>query len=146
MSSSHQHIIAKELKITPKQVASSLTLLAEGATIPFIARYRKEATGSLDEVQLTTIRDRAEQLEQLDQRRESIIKSLVERKLLTSELQKDLAAANVLSELEDLYLPYKPKRRTRATMAKDRGLEPLAKQLMEQKPQFDPNSRSLKIY
>ena len=144
MSYSYQHVISKELKITSKQVTTSLDLLAEGATIPFIARYRKEVTGSLDEVQLTNIRDRAEQLQQLGQRRESMMKSLVERKLLTSELQKDFAAANTISELEDLYLPYKPKRRTRATIARDRGLELLAKQLMEQNPQFNPSLEAQK--
>ena len=136
MPLSFQKIIAKELKIAPEQVVASLALLAEGATIPFIARYRKEITGSLDEVQLTAIRDRAEQLQQLEQRRESIVKSLKERDLLTASLQDSLSAASTLAELEDLYLPHKPKRRTRAAIARERGLEPLAKLLMEQRMQL----------
>ncbi len=144
MHFSFQKTIAKELRITPEQVAASLSLLFEGATIPFIARYRKEATGSLDEVQLTAIRDRAEQLQQLEQRRESIMKSLKERDLLTADLQNSLAAASTLAELEDLYLPYKPKRRTRAAIARERGLEPLAKLLMEQRAQFAPEAEAQK--
>ena len=144
MPHSHQETIAKELKLNLGQVVATLKLLAEGATIPFIARYRKEVTDSLDEVQLTTIRDRVEQLRQLDQRRESIIKSLVERELLTAELQNGLVAASNLSELEDLYLPYKPKRRTKAVVARERGLEPLAKLLMEQRPSLDPDLEAKK--
>lgn len=118
--------IASELKISPTQVASTARLLAEGGTVPFIARYRKEATGSLDEVAITGIRDRLAQLLELAQRRESIVKSLVERNLLTPELKVAIGAADTLSALEDLYAPYRPKRRTRATIAKEAGLEPLA--------------------
>lgn len=134
----HLHLIAKELTITAKQVSASLKLFNEGATIPFVARYRKEITGSLDEVQLTTIRNRAEQLQQLDKRRKAIVKSLSENQLLSTEIENNLAAATTFAELEDIYLPYKPKRRTRATVAKERGLEPLANDLMKQNSNFDP--------
>nr|HPJ97506.1 Tex family protein [Syntrophales bacterium] len=98
----------------------------EGATVPFIARYRKEITGALDEVAVTAIRDRLLQLEELGNRREAILKSLAERNLLTDELQQKIDAAETLSALEDIYLPFRPKRRTRATIAKEKGLEPLA--------------------
>ncbi len=100
--------------------------------MPFIARYRKEATGTLDEVAITAIRDRLTQLAELDKRREAILKSLEERELLTDELKAALLAAETMAELEDLYLPYRPKRRTRATVAKEKGLEPLALTLFEQ--------------
>lgn len=125
-------LIAKELNLTPQQVQAVADLLDDGATIPFIARYRKEATGSLDEVVIQTIRDRLEQLAELDKRREAICASLQERDLLTPELQKQLDAAKTMTELEDLYLPYRPKKRTRATIAKEKGLEPLATQLFKQ--------------
>ncbi len=125
-------IIAKEVKIAPKQVTAVAKLLADGATIPFIARYRKEATGSLDEVAIQTIRDRLEQLDELDKRRAAICKSLEERELLTDDLKKQIDTAGTLTELEDIYLPYRPKRRTRATIAKEKGLEPLAEQIFKQ--------------
>ena len=107
-------------------MAATARLFAEGATVPFIARYRKEATGSLDEVAITTIRDRLLSLAELDQRREAILKSLEERNLLTDELKAAIAGAETLTALEDIYLPYRPKRRTRATIAREKGLEPLA--------------------
>jgi uncharacterized protein len=132
MNENHVSKIAKELSITGKQVAAVAGLLGEGCTIPFIARYRKEATDSLDEVAITAIRDRSEQLADLDDRRDAILKSLEERELLTDELKQSILAAETLSTLEDIYLPYRPKRRTRATIAKDKGLEPLAQQLFEQ--------------
>jgi uncharacterized protein len=122
----HVAKIAQELKLQSNQVRAVRAFLADGATVPFIARYRKEATGSLDEVQIATIRDRIEQLEELDQRREAIIKSLEERNLLTDELRKKLVAAETLTSLEDIYLPFRPKKRTRATIAREKGLEPLA--------------------
>ena len=125
--------IADELSIADWQVQNTIELLNEGATIPFIARYRKEATDSLDEVQITKIRDRLEQLKELDKRRESILKSITEQDKLTDDLEKQILKAETLSELEDIYLPYKPKRKTRATIAKSRGLEPLAKIIMSQK-------------
>ena len=124
--------IARELTIPPKQVQSTASLLEEGATIPFIARYRKEATGSLDEVAIATIRDRLNQLEELDNRRESILKSLEEREQLTDELKEKILAAESMVVLEDIYLPYRPKRRTRATIAREKGLEPLAQRLFNQ--------------
>jgi len=123
-----QHIekIAIELKLQPKQVSATAELFEDDATIPFIARYRKEVTGSLDEVEIASIRDRLIQLEELDKRREAILKSLEERELLTDELKVSIETAETMTELEDIYLPYRPKRRTRATIAKEKGLEPLA--------------------
>src|SRR6266498_986941 len=105
--------VADELGIKLWQILSIEALLKEGATVPFIARYRKEKTGSLDEVVITGVRDRLAQLAELEKRREAILKSLEERELLTEELQKSLAAAGTLTALEDIYLPYRPKRRTR---------------------------------
>jgi len=125
--------IADELKIGTEQVESTVQLLNEGATVPFVARYRKEVTGSLDEIAITHIRDRMEKLEELDKRRDTILKSIEEQELLTDELEKQIEEAETLTELEDIYLPYKPKRKTRATIAKSRGLEPLAKIIMSQK-------------
>ncbi|TXK52415.1 RNA-binding transcriptional accessory protein [Pontibacter qinzhouensis] len=124
--------VAKELNLTIKQVQATADLLEEGATVPFISRYRKEATGSLDEVAVAAIRDRLEQLRELDKRRESILKSIKEQEKLTPELEAQLMAAETMTALEDLYLPYKPKRRTRATIAREKGLEPLAQRLFEQ--------------
>lgn len=123
--------IAAELKLPAHSVSAVAALLAEGATVPFIARYRKEATGSLDEVAITTIRDRAAQLVELEARRHAIIKSLEERNLLTNQLRAKVQEAATLNTLEDLYAPYRPKRRTRATMARERGLEPLADWLIQ---------------
>lgn len=136
----HTDIIAQEMNLVPRQVAATITMLNEGATIPFMARYRKEVTGSLDEVELTKIRDRLEQLVALDKRREAILKSLEERELLTDELKAAVMGAATLTELEDIYLPYKPKRRTRATIAREKGLEPLARQLFEAQDSSDPDS------
>jgi len=124
--------IARELSVRPGQVANTAELLKGGATVPFIARYRKEYTDSLDEQEIMHIRDRMEQLEALDKRRAAILQSIDEQELLTDELKKQIDAAESLSELEDLYLPYRPKRKTRATIAKAKGLEPLAKMLMSQ--------------
>jgi uncharacterized protein len=132
MIETHIERIAIELQLAPKQVEAVALLLEEGATIPFIARYRKEATHSLDEVAITTIRDRIEQLAELDSRREAILRSLEERSLLTDELKEKLDAAETMAVLEDLYLPFRPKRRTRATVARERGLEPLAERLFSQ--------------
>ena len=124
--------IAKELSIAPGQVKAVAELLDEGATIPFIARYRKEAHGSLDEVAVTTVRDRLTQLRELETRRQAILASLTERELLTDELRNGVMAAETMTALEDVYLPYRPKRRTRATMAREKGLEPLALTMLEQ--------------
>ena len=130
--------IAEELKVQPRQVAATARLFAEGATVPFIARYRKEATGSLDEVAITTIRERMLALAEFDQRREAILKSLEERNLLTDALKAALAKAETLTALEDIFQPYRPKRRTRAMIAKELGLEPLADQLFNLQATTDP--------
>ena len=124
--------IARELAVSAQQVQAAAALLDDGATVPFIARYRKEATGSLDEVAVTAVRGRLKQLRELTKRREAIVASLEERELLTDELKEKLYAAETMAEIEDIYLPYRPKRRTKATIARERGLEPLAKLLFEQ--------------
>ncbi|MFC1606371.1 Tex family protein [Candidatus Latescibacterota bacterium] len=134
-------IIAQELNLTVSQVRATASLLDDGATVPFITRYRKEATGSLDEVAVTAIRDRLHQLRELVKRREAIIASLEERELLTDELRDKLFAAESMTELEDIYLPFKPKRRTRATIAREKGLEPLAELIFEQGP-IDPEEEA----
>lgn len=131
MNENHVAKIASELKVQPRQVAATARLLAEGATVPFISRYRKEATGSLDEVAVTAIRERLLTLAEVDDRRTAILKSLEERNLLTDVLKTAIAAAETLTALEDIYQPYRPKRRTRAMMAKEKGLEPLATLLFE---------------
>lgn len=129
---SHFKKIAGELSLSEKQVSTTIALLDEGATVPFISRYRKEMTGSLDEVQVTAIRDRAEQLRELDKRREAILKSLTELGKLTAELEQQIRDAETMTALEDLYLPYRPKRKTRASAAREKGLQPLADLIMEQ--------------
>ena len=128
----HEERIAQELSISPKQVISTIRLLDEGATVPFISRYRKEVTGSLDDLQVAAIRDRSQQLRDLDARREAILKSIKEQEKLTPELEKRIKEAETMAKLEDLYLPYKPKRKTRASIAKEKGLEPLALKLLSQ--------------
>ena len=128
----HVHVVAAELKISTKQVEATIELLDEGATVPFISRYRKEITGSMDEVQVAGIRDRFEQLRELDKRRESILKTIQEQGKLTPELEEKIKTAGTMTELEDLYLPYKQKRKTRASIAKEKGLEPLALLILEQ--------------
>ncbi|MCB1184562.1 RNA-binding transcriptional accessory protein [bacterium] len=127
----HVARIAQELDLAPAAVGAAARLLGEGATVPFISRYRKEATGGLDEVAVAAVRDRLDQLAELDKRRAAILKSLDERDLLTPELRTQVEAAATLPALEDIYLPHRPKRRTRATMARERGLEPLATWLVE---------------
>ena len=119
--------ISGDLQISAGQVAATALLLAEGATVPFISRYRKEVTGTLDEVQVAAIRDQLTSLAELDKRRQAIMESLAARDLLTAELQAGLQGAGDLATLEDLYLPYRLKRKTRAMMAMEKGLEPLAK-------------------
>jgi uncharacterized protein len=145
MSDRHLEKIAGELGKRVQQVQATAELLAGGATVPFIARYRKEVTGSLDEVAITSIRDRMEQLAELDKRRESIINSLQERNLLTDELKTKLDAAETMAVLEDIYLPFRPKRRTRATIAKEKGLEPLADLLQTQEPTLRPDAEAAKF-
>jgi uncharacterized protein len=134
--------ISTELNIAPWQADQVIRLLNEGSTVPFIARYRKEMTGSLDEEVITQIRDRVHQLQELDKRRDSILQSLTEQGNLSQELEEQIKQASTLSELEDLYLPYRPKRKTRATIAKAKGLEPLAKMIMAQNP-MDVNQKAL---
>jgi uncharacterized protein len=131
--------IAREFSHPLKYVNAVAELLAEGATLPFIARYRKEMTGSMDEVMIANIRDRIEQLRELDKRREAIVSSVEKQGKLTPELMSAIVSATTLSELEDIYLPYKPKRKTRASVAKERGLEPLAQKLFDQE-KFDPEA------
>jgi uncharacterized protein len=118
--------VSRELDLAPKQVGAALDLFEEGNTLPFIARYRKEATGGLDEVQLRDVRDRASYLQELEDRRTTVLESIEEQGKLTDELRQKIEAAATKQELEDLYLPYKPKRRTRAIIAQEKGLEPLA--------------------
>lgn len=126
-------VIAKELGLTKVQTENTIVLLESGATIPFISRYRKELTGSLDEVKVTQIRNRLTQLKELEKRKETIINTIKEQGKLTDELEKAINACQNFPELEDLYLPYKPKKKTRATEAKAKGLEPLAVIIMKQK-------------
>jgi len=132
MSASLASTIARSLSLRPEQVQTVLTFSEEGATVPFLARYRKEATGGLDEVQLQHILELSEQLRALESRREAILRSVSEQGLLTPQLEQQLRAADSRTVLEDLYLPFKPKRRTRAQMARERGLEPLAELLWQQ--------------
>lgn len=130
-----EHIasISAEFNIATKQINAVADLLAQGGTVPFIARYRKEATGSLDEVAITAIRDRLHQLEELDGRKAAVLKSLEANGHLTDELKEQVSAAPTLAVLEDIYLPFRPKRRTKATVAREKGLEPLAREILEQK-------------
>jgi uncharacterized protein len=128
----HASIIASELKLERGQVERTLALLGEGATIPFISRYRKEVTGNLDEVQIGTIDERRLYLAELDARKETVLKEISSQGKLTDELKKKIETTLSKTELEDLYLPYKPKRRTRATIAREKGLEPLAEQIWSQ--------------
>jgi uncharacterized protein len=137
MNKTHIARVAQELELKTSQVQATAALLEEGGTVPFIARYRKEVTGSLNEVVITTIRDRLDQLMELDKRREAILKSLEERGQLTEELKDKIVAAESLVVLEDIYLPYRPKRRTRAMVAREKGLEPLAERLWAQ-DEMDP--------
>ena len=127
-------IIAQQLNLGARQVEKTIELLEQGATVPFIARYRKEATGSLDEVQITAIRDLLLRLKELDKRRETILATIDGQGKLTPELEAQILAAATMTELEDLYMPYRPKKRTRAVMAIEKGLEPLADALMRQHP------------
>ena len=140
----HYSIISDELNIRDRQVQAVAALLEEGSTVPFIARYRKEATGSLDEVAITAIRERLDQLQELDKRRDAILKSLDERGLLTGELKDKTLAAETMALLEDLYLPYRPKRRTKGVLAREKGLEPLA-QLIFGQGEIDPLSCEAKF-
>src|SRR5579859_8036448 len=134
MTTAYQHasIIAAELGIKPDQVERTVALLTDGATIPFISRYRKEVTGNLDEVQIGSIDERRSYLDELFARKETVLKEIGSQGKLSDELKKKIEATLSKTELEDLYLPYKPKRRTRATIAREKGLEPLAEQIWAQ--------------
>jgi uncharacterized protein len=133
----HFERIAHELNLPATKVAKVIDLLSEGATIPFIARYRKELTGGMDEVQLGSVRDRHEQLKELESRREAILASIEKQGKLDAGLRQQIEKAETLAELEDIYLPYKPKRKTRASIAKEKGLEPLAQLIFAQDNSFE---------
>jgi len=132
MNSKHIKIIASELNISEKQVENTINLLIGGATIPFISRYRKEVTGTLDEIQISDIKVLSEKLEELEKRRESILSAIEKQGKLTSDLKNNIEATYDIAELEDLYLPFKQKKKTRAIKAKEKGLEPLAKSIFIQ--------------
>jgi uncharacterized protein len=134
-------IIANKLGLHEWQVENTIRLLSDGATIPFISRYRKEMTGSLDEVKLLHIKNEYDRLKELDARKESVIKSIEEQEKMTPELLEKIRAALTMAELEDIYLPYRPKRRTRATVAREKGLEPLAEIIFAQQ-ESDPAHRA----
>ena len=129
--------IASELNVQINQVAAAVELLGEGATVPFIARYRKEKTGGLDDTQLRKLEERLGYLRDLEDRRGTVIKSITEQGKMTPELQRAIAGAESKVELEDLYAPFKPKRRTKAQIAREAGLEPLAEALLSN-PTLDP--------
>jgi uncharacterized protein len=135
-------LIARELTISEKSVGAVIQLLDEGATIPFIARYRKEATGNLDEVQIRAIGERRTYLADLEGRRETILSTIESQGKLTPELRTRIEKADTKAELEDLYLPYKPKRRTRAAIAREKGLEPLAERILSQARSGDPKKEA----
>lgn len=137
----YHKIIADRLGIGIRQIDNTIALLEEGATIPFLSRYRKEATGSLDEVEIGKIKDEKEKFEELEKRKETILKTIEEQQQLTPELKNLIDNCLDINELEDIYLPYKPKRRTRAMIAREKGLEPLAKIIMKQY-ETDPEYRS----
>jgi uncharacterized protein len=145
MKDAHISKIACELGLGEKQVRATASLLDNDATVPFISRYRKEATGSLDEVAITDIRDRLSQLRELDKRRGAILKSLAERDLLDDELRVKIEMAGTMAELEDVYLPFKPKKRTRATIAVERGLQPLAEIIFSQDEDIRPSREAEKF-
>jgi uncharacterized protein len=124
-------ILAEELAVRPAQVTAAVGLLDEGATVPFVARYRKEVTGGLDDTQLRHLEERLHYLRELEERRQTVLKSIRDQDKLTPELEQDILAADTKTRLEDLYLPYKPKRRTKAQIAREAGLEPLAQGLLD---------------
>lgn len=140
----YHQIIADKLGVGLKQVSNTIALIEEGATIPFISRYRKEATGSLDEVAVAFIKDEKEKYEELDKRKQTVLNTIEEQGRLTPELKERIENCFDLNLLEDIYLPYKPKRRTRAMIAKEKGLEPLAAILMKQY-ETDPENRALRF-
>src|SRR5512135_646978 len=140
MSTAYPHAptIARELGVSVAQVERTVALLADGATIPFIARYRKEVTGNLDEVQIAAVDERRTYLTELDARKQTVLAEIDKQGKLTDALKAKIVSTLSKTELEDLYLPYKPKRRTRATIARERGLEPLAEKILAQPTDGDP--------
>src|SRR5688572_6396233 len=130
-SMTHTKQIAANLRLPAKDVDATIELLDAGNTLPFIARYRKESTGSLDEEQIRAISEQLESLRALDARRATVLYTIEEQGKLTAELREKIEAASTLTELEDLYQPYRPRRRTRASMAREKGLEPLAQLILE---------------
>lgn len=132
MADTYVTMIAEESNLSQKQVANTIQLLDEGATIPFISRYRKERTDSLDEVQITAISEQLNKLREIDSRKKTILKTIEDQGKLSDELRQQIESTYSLTELEDIYLPYKPKRKTRASIAREKGLEPLAKIIMRQ--------------
>jgi uncharacterized protein len=138
-------LIARELTLSEPSVRAVATLLREGATVPFIARYRKEVTGGLDEVQIRTIAERVQYLTELEERRRTVVSEIESQGKLTADLARKIASAQTKAELEDLYLPFKPKRRTRATIAREKGLEPLADRIASQPPDGDPKAEAAKL-
>src|SRR5947208_15189448 len=130
--------IAQQLSISLKSLVATIELLDEGATVPFIARYRKEVTGNLDEVQTRNIEEKLGYFRELEERRDTVLRSIDEQGKLTPELRAKIEAVLDKNELEDLYLPYKPKRRTKASIAREKGLEPLAQFLWDQQPREIP--------
>ena len=137
--------IADELNVQEQQVSAAVGLLDEGATVPFISRYRKEVTGGLDDTQMRTLEERLRYLRELEERRAAILKSIVEQEKLTPELERDINLADTKNRLEDLYLPFKPKRRTKGQIAKEAGLEPLAEALMAN-PTLNPEVEAVKYF
>ncbi|MDF2576765.1 MAG: uncharacterized protein K0S74_249 [Chlamydiales bacterium] len=136
-------LLVEELRLPSRSIGAVIDLLADGNTVPFIARYRKEATGNLDEVQIRTIQERLEYLKELEDRRQTILKSIEEQGKLTDELRKQILECKAKNTLEDLYLPYKPKRRTKAMIAREKGLDPLAQRILEQPLKGDPEEEAL---
>src|SRR6266566_4799032 len=130
--------IAQLLSIPLKSLVATIGLLDEGGTVPFISRYRKEATGNLDETQIRSIQEKLEYFRELEERRETVLTTIQEQGKLTAELRSKIESVLEKNELEDLYLPYKPKRRTKASIAREKGLEPLAQYLWDQKPGAQP--------
>ena len=133
--------IAEELSVAERQVAAAVELLDGGATVPFIARYRKEATGALDDTQLRTLEERLRYLRELEERRKAILDSIRAQGKLDAALEAQISAADTKARLEDIYLPYKPKRRTKAQIARENGLEPLAEALLAH-PERDPQEQA----
>ena len=143
---SHLDQISKHLSLKAAQVEAAVKLLDEGNTIPFIARYRKEMTGSLDEEQLRQVQREVERLRSLDERRATVLSSIEEQGKLSDELREKILAAETMTALEDLYAPYKPKRRTRASIAREHGLQPLADLILAQPPQNHLPRKQPKVF